>query len=82
MPRPRVVREDDDDDGDDDYRAPASQAPAASQATQSNALTQSEIDKKAKEVIKYLLLTNVKNVPVKRIDITKNVIKDGSKGYR
>ena len=80
MPRRRVV-EDDDDDGDDDYRAPATQA-AATQATQSQTLTASEVDKKAKEVIKYLLLTHVKNIPIKRADITKNVIKDGAKGYR
>jgi len=79
MPRRRVV-EDDDDDGDDDYRAPATQA-AATQATQSQTLTASEVDKKAKEVIKYLLLTHVKNIPIKRADITKNVIKDGAKGY-
>jgi len=79
MPRRRVVE--DDDDGDDDYRAPASQAPAASQATQSSALTHAEVDKKAKEVIKYLLLTNVKNVPIKRNDLTKNVIKEGSRSF-
>lgn len=79
MPRRRVVE--DEDDGDDDYRGPATQAPAASQATQSSALTSSEVNKKAKEVIKYLLLMNVKNVPVKRVDITKNVIKEGSRGY-
>ena len=89
MPRRRVIEDEDDDENDADYRgsSAASQAtPSASQATQSTqsgagALTPSEIDKKAKDVIKYLLLMDVKKAPIKRIDINKNVIKEGSRHF-
>ena len=84
MPRRRVIEDDDDDENDADYRG-SQAAPSASQATttatQSTALTASEIDKKTKDVIKYLLLMDVKKVPIKRIDINKNVIKEGSRSF-
>ena len=78
MPRRRVVEDDDDDD---DYRGGTqSQAASATQSgTQSAALTPSEINKKAKEVVKYLLLMDVKKVPVKRADIAKNVMKENAR---
>ena len=78
MPRRRVVE---DDDYDDDYRGGTqSQAtPATQSGTQSAALTPSEINKKAKEVVKYLLLMDVKKVPVKRADIAKNVMKENAR---
>ena len=74
MPRRRVVEDDDDDDGD--YRGGTQTQSQAAPATQSTALTPSEVNKKAKEVVKYLLLMDVKKVPVKRADIAKNVMKD------
>ena len=77
MPRRRVT---DDDDDDDDYRGTQTQT-QASQATQSSstALTAAEVDKKAKEVVKYLLLMDVKKVPIKRADISKNVMKEAGR---
>ena len=78
MPRRRVVEDDDDDD---DYRGgtQSQAAPAIQSGTQSAALTPSEINKKAKEVVKYLLLMDVKKVPVKRADIAKNVMKENAR---
>jgi len=78
MPRRRVVEDDDDDD---DYRGgtQSQAAPATQSGTQSAALTPSEVNKKAKEVVKYLLLVDVKKVPVKRADIAKNVMKENAR---
>ena len=76
MPRRRVVEDDDDDDAD--YRATQTQASQQTQSS-STALTAAEIDKKAKEVVKYLLLMEVKKVAVRKSDISKHVMKENGR---
>jgi len=74
MPRRRVAEDDDDVDFNGTQTQNQTQ-------TQSTTLTPSEIDKKAKEVVKYLMLQDCKKVPIKRVDINKNVIKEGSRQF-
>lgn len=76
MPRRRVVEDDDDDDAD--YRGTQTQASQPTQST-TTSLTAAELEKKAKEVVKYLLLMEVKKVAVRKSDISKHVMKENGR---
>ena len=77
MPRRRVVEDDDDDDAD--YRGTQTQATQQTQSTTTTTLTAAELEKKAKEVVKYLLLMEVKKVAVRKSDISKHVMKENGR---
>lgn len=76
--RGRPNRGDDDEDMEVDQSQPSTQA---SQGQKASKLTKAEMERKVAELVRYLLFVDRKKCPIKRGDITKNVLREHAKAF-